>query len=154
MGKIPQVDDGLWKLMAPLVPARREAKGPGGRPRYGDRECMDVIVYVLRTGLPWAAMPSWAGYPSGITAWRRLREWQEAGVWERLHRLLLERLHESGKLDFSRVSVDSSIVRAIGAGEKDGPQRRAPRQAGQQASHRRRRTRRAARDDPDAGEPA
>lgn len=153
MDKIPQVDDALWRLIEPLLPARPARRGPGGRPRYEDRMCLDVIVYVLRTGVPWKCMPSWAGYPSGITAWRRLSEWQEAGVWDRLHRLLLERLRESGKLDFSRVCVDSSIVRAIGAGEKDRPERRAPRQAGQQASRRRRRAGRAARGDPDAGEP-
>ena len=87
-----------------------------------------MIVYVLRTGVPWKCMPPWAGHPSGITAWRRLRAWQAAGVWERVHRLLLRKLREADKLDFSRVSLDSSIVRAIGAGEKVGPQRGASRQ--------------------------
>ena len=149
MGKIAQVDDGLWRLIQPLLPARPEPKGPGGRPRHEDRKCMEFLVFMLRTGVPWNAMPSTAGSPSGITVWRRLCEWQEAGVWQKLHRLLLERLREADKIDFSRVSLDSSIVRAIGAGEKDGAKRRAPRKTGQQAPHRGRRPRRAAGLDPD-----
>jgi transposase len=153
MGKIPQVDDGLWRLSEPLLPARPPAKGPGGRPRHEDRKCLDVLIFVLRSGVAWNAMPTEAGRPSGITAWRRLCEWQEAGVWERLHRLLLERLRESGKVDFSRVSVDSSIVRAIGAGEKDGPKRRAPRKARHQAPLGRGRPRGSARLDRDNRRP-
>ena len=149
MGKIPQVDDGLWRLIEPLLPPRPEPKGPGGRPRHEDRKCLDLLVYMLRTGVPWRAMPSSAGFPSGITVWRRLCEWQDAGVWEKLHRLLLERLRESDKIDFSRVSVDSSIVRAIGAGEKGGPQSGASRQARQQTPRRRGPQRRTARRHPD-----
>ena len=153
MGKIPQVDDGLWRLIEPLLPARPPAKGPGGRPRHDDRKCLDVLIFVLRSGVAWKGMPTEAGSPSGITAWRRLVEWQQAGVWERLHRLLLERLRDSEKLDFSRVSVDSSIVRAIGAGEKDRPQRGASRKTRHQAPPRRGRARRAARLDRDDRRP-
>jgi hypothetical protein len=58
------------------------------------------------------------GYGSGSTCWRRLRDWQKAAVWKRLHELLLAKLREAGELDFSRAAVDSSSVRAVGAGEK------------------------------------
>lgn len=152
MGKLAQVDDSLWALIEPLLPSRPAAKGPGGRTPYEDRKCLDVIVYVLQTGLPWKCMPPWAGRPSGHTARRRLVAWQAAGVWEKLHRLLLERLREADRVDFSRVSVDSSIVRAIGAGEKDGTKSRAPRKAGQQARDRGGRPRHAARGRPRPGE--
>ena len=53
-----------------------------------------------------------------------LDEWQKAGVWERLHRVLLDRLREADKIDWSRAAVDSSHVRAVGAGEKNRAQLR------------------------------
>ena len=114
------VDDSLWALIEPHLPAPPPRKGPGGRPRCDDRRCLNLMIYVLRTGVPWGWLPSFAGWPSGTTAWRRLKTWQEAGVWERVQRLLLARLRQADKLDLSRAAVDSSIVRAIGAGEKEG----------------------------------
>ena len=70
------------------------------------------IVYVLRTGIGWAKLPGELGYGSGWTCWRRLREWQDAGVWDEVHRRVLGELARRGQLDWSRVSLDSVSVRA------------------------------------------
>ncbi|CAN7783259.1 transposase [Caballeronia sp. LjRoot34] len=117
----PIIDDELWKRIEPLLPkpkARRE-KYPGRKP-VPDRAALSGIVFVLRTGLRWRDLPAEMGCGSGVTCWRRLRDWQEVGVWDRLHELLLDELRAAGQIDLSRVVVDSSSVRAIGAGQKLG----------------------------------
>jgi transposase len=78
------------------------------------------ILFVLRTGIPWEYLPQEMGGGSGMTCWRRLREWQQAGVWQRLHQLLLAKLSEAELIDWSRAAIDSSPVRALG-GDKTGP---------------------------------
>jgi transposase len=114
------VSDELWGLVEPLLPARERRFRYPGRRRLPDRECLSGILYVLHTGIPWHDLPPELGFGSGVTCWRRLEEWQEAGVWERLHRLLLTRLRTADRIDFSRAIVDSSQVQA-----KKGAPRRA-----------------------------
>ena len=117
----PIIDDELWKRIEPLLPQpkpRRE-KYPGRKP-VPDRAALSGILFVLRTGLRWRDLPTELGCGSGVTCWRRLRDWQEAGVWDRLHELLLAELRAADQIDFSRVILDSSSVRAIGAGQKLG----------------------------------
>ena len=114
------VSDELWELVEPLLPARERRFRYPGRRRLPDRECLSGILYVLHTGIPWHDLPPELGFGSGVTCWRRLEEWQEAGVWERLHRLLLTRLRTADRIDFSRAIVDSSQVQA-----KKGAPRRA-----------------------------
>jgi Transposase DDE domain/Putative transposase of IS4/5 family (DUF4096) len=75
---------------------------------------------VLYTGIRWEFLPQELGYGSGMTCWRRLRDWNEAGVWQRLHELLLAELRGAGMLDFSRAAVDGSHVRAMKGGAKTG----------------------------------
>jgi len=106
------VDDRLWELLEPLIPPRPAARGPGGRPRIGDRAALEGIVFVLDTGCRWRDLPAGLGCGSGHTAWRRLREWQAAGVWERLHRLVLDELSDADVLDWSRACIDGVAVRA------------------------------------------
>ena len=110
----PLVSDALWAAVAPLLPPER-AKPKGGRPRVPDRAALTGIVFVLRTGIPWEYLPQELGCGSGVTCWRRLRDWQEAGVWARLHRVLLEQLSREDGIDWSRASVDSATVPAKGA---------------------------------------
>lgn len=120
MGK-PIIDDELWKRIEPLLPQpkpRRE-RYPGRKP-IPDRAALNGILYVLRTGLRWRDLPAEMGCGSGVSCWRRLRDWQKAGVWDRLHELLLAELRAAGQIDLSRVILDSSSVRAIGAGQKPG----------------------------------
>lgn len=107
------VTDELWSLIEPLIPDRPPAvHGRTGRPRHDDRAVLEGIVFVLETGIGWARLPGELGYGSGWTCWRRLREWQAAGVWDRLHRVVLDRLGRRGLLDWSRTALDSVSVRA------------------------------------------
>jgi len=78
-------------------------------------------LFVLHTGIGWEHLPQELGFGCGMTAWRRLRAWQEAGVWERLHELLLAELHAAGELDWSRAIADSSHLQA-----KKGARKRVP----------------------------
>jgi transposase len=95
-------------------------KPKGGRPRISDRAALGGIVFVLRTGCPWRLLPKDLGYGSGATCWRRLRDWQAAGVWARLHETLLNWLGDEAVIDWSRASLDSLSVRAKrGASKQD-----------------------------------
>src|SRR4051812_41491634 len=107
----PLVPDDLWEAIEPLLP-NELPKPKGGRPRVPDRAALAGIVFVLRTGCPWRLLPKELGCGSGTTCWRRLRDWQAAGVWERLHERLLNWLGDDAAIDWSRASVDSLSVRA------------------------------------------
>src|SRR3712207_9324079 len=108
------VTDQLWEIVEPLLPPE-EPKPKGGRPRVPNRAALTGIVFVLKTGIPWEMLPKEMGCGSGSTCWRRLSDWQEAGVWRRLHRVLLDRLGEADKIDWSRASLDSrSEERRVG----------------------------------------
>ncbi|GAA4887021.1 IS5 family transposase [Pseudonocardia benzenivorans] len=116
------VSDELWALVEPLLPKQRKPKrGRTGRPRVPDRAALAGIVFVLRTGISWNALPPELGCGSGVTCWRRLRQWQQAGVWQELHRVVLDRLAQRDLLDWSRAAVDSVSVRAKRRGELTGP---------------------------------
>jgi transposase len=107
------VSDELWAIVQPLL-------APPPRPPYGgrhrtipDRNCFAASVFMARTSTPWRLLPAKElGCGSPTTAWRRLAEWATAGVFEQLHVDILDRLGERGRLDWSRVSVDSASVRA------------------------------------------
>jgi transposase len=86
-----------------------------------DRAALSGILFVLKTGIPWEDLPQEMGCGCGMTCWRRLRDWQAAGVWDRLHELLLSELNAADKIDWSRAAVDSSTIRAVGGGKKTGP---------------------------------
>ena len=107
----PLVSDDLWAVVAPLLPAE-PPKPKGGRPRVPDRAALTGIVFVLRSGIPWEMLPQELGCGSGVTCWRRLRDWQDAGVWDRLHRELLDRLGEADRIDWSRAAPDSASTPA------------------------------------------
>ena len=107
------VSDELWALAEPLIPPRRPAiHGRTGRPRVSDRDVLEGIAFVLSTGIGWTKLPPELGYGSGWTCWRRMREWSDAGVFDRAHQAVLDRLGEQGGLDWSRASLDSVSVRA------------------------------------------
>lgn len=115
----PILDDELWALIEPLLPPpKRRRKRYAGRKPIANRQALTGILYVLRSGVPWNMLPKEMGCGSGMTCWRRLRAWQTRGVWQRIHEVLLSKLREADKLDFSRVIVDSSSVRAAHGGKK------------------------------------
>ena len=106
------VSDELWQIIKPLLPEEPPKKPEGGRPRIDDRAALTGIVFVLKSGIPWEMLPQEMGCGSGITCWRRLKEWQEAGVWERLHHALLDRLGKAQRIDWERACLDSASVPA------------------------------------------
>src|SRR5512138_1550467 len=114
------VSDELWSFIAPLLPPDRP-KPRGGRPRIADRAALSGILFVLKSGIPWEMLPQEMGCGSGMTCWRRLRDWQEAGVWDKLHLTLLERLQAADQIDWSRASLDSASVPAPGGARKPAP---------------------------------
>jgi transposase len=122
MGK-PLVDDELWGAIAPLLPPE-PPKPQGGRPRVGGRAALTGIVFVLKSGIPWEMLPQELGCGSGVTCWRRRRDWQAAGVWQRLHRVLLDRLGGADRIAWSRASADSASVPAKRGARRPGRTRR------------------------------
>ena len=114
----PLVPDELWEVVRPMLPKRRRKPGGRGRPPVDDRDALGGILFVLRTGIPWEFLPQQMGCGSGMTCWRRLRDWHHAGVFRRLHRRLLGRMREAGCLDFTVGIADSSSVRAVHGGKK------------------------------------
>ena len=119
----PLLTDERWEGIAPLLPAE-PPKPKGGRPRVSNRAALTGILFVLRTGIPWEMLRHELGCGSGMTCWRRLRDWQQAGVWHRLHQVLLDRLGARDQIDWSRASLDSATVRANGGAKPPAAIRR------------------------------
>src|SRR5687767_4349828 len=119
----PLVPDALWAVIEPLLPPE-PPKPKGGRPRVPDRAALTGILFVLRSGIPWEMLPQEMGCGSGMTCWRRLRDWQQAGVWDKLQRVLLDRLGRRNAIDFRRAALDSASVAAKRGARRQVPTRR------------------------------
>lgn len=118
-----EVSDRAWVRIEPVLPRKpRRFRYPGRKP-LDDRLVLQGILFVLHTGIGWEHLPQELGFGCGMTAWRRLRDWQEAGVWERLHAALLADLHAVGEIDWSRAVADSSHVQAKKGARKQVPAR-------------------------------
>jgi transposase len=117
------VTDELWEVVEPLLP-EEPPKPKGGRPRVDDRAALTGILFVLKSGIPWEMLPQEMGCGSGMTCWRRLKEWNEAGVWEELHHELLDRLGKANEIDWHRASLDSASVPAPGGAKRPARIRR------------------------------
>jgi transposase len=120
------ISDELWALVEPLIPPQPPpVHGRTGRSRGSDRDVLESIAFVLSTGVGRTELPAQLGHGSGRTCWRRVQEWQQAGAFDQLHRAVLDRLGEQGRLDRSRASLDSVSVRAK-RGRTDRPRPRGP----------------------------
>ena len=113
------VPEELWEEIRVLIPPE-PPKPKGGRPRVPDRECLTGIVYVLRTGMAWNMVPVELGCGSGVTCWRRFKEWSAEGIWEEVKERILNALGRSGQIDWSRAVIDSASVRAVFGGRTRG----------------------------------
>lgn len=111
-----ELNDLLWERVRLLLPPRPEHP-KGGRPFVDDRACFEGIVFVLRNGCRWRALDLIDAVPSGVTCWRRYRDWTRAGVWEQAWQIVLEELREAGVVDTSELALDASFVEA----KKGGP---------------------------------
>jgi transposase len=100
----PNISDRLWRAIEPLLPPT-PPRPEGGRPRVPDRDALLGILTVLGNRMPWEELPRELGFGSGMTCWRRLREWQRAGVWPRVRYVLMSRLPEASRIDWSRASM-------------------------------------------------
>ena len=107
----PFISDEFWNEIKLLLP-EHPPNPRGGAPRKNDRQCLEGIAHVLRTGCQWQSLPKCDRWPSGVTCWRRFSEWSRAGVWPQLHRKLLNRLGKAGEVRLDTVVVDSASVRA------------------------------------------
>ena len=118
----PLLPDALWERVEPLLPPPkpRRFRYPGRKP-LTNRQALTGILFVLKTGIRWNDLPREMGCGSGSRCRRRLQAWYRAGIWHRLHAVLLAELQGADKIDWSRAAVDSSFVRARGGGEKTGP---------------------------------
>jgi transposase len=124
--------DELWEVIEPLLP-EVPPKTNGGRPRIDDRAALSGILFVLKSGIPWEMLPKEMGCGSGMTCWRRLKEWQQAGVWEELHRILLDRLGRADEIDWQRASLWTRRAYPLPGGQKTAPN---PTDKGKQGSKR------------------
>ncbi len=115
LGKVIEdlVPDRLWEQIAPLLPPPkpRRYRHPGRRP-VDDRAALAGIVFVLKTGIAWTQLVGC----SGVTCWRRLRDWTEAGIWPALHEQLLAQLRALGELSLDVCAIEGSHVGALTGG--------------------------------------
>jgi transposase len=123
------VSDEFWARVEPLLPkVERRFRYPG-RKRIDDRCALESIMYVLRTGCQWAMVPALETGCSGKTAWRRMDDWDKAGVWDRLHATLLDELNSMGEIDWTTGVIDAGSQRAVFGGSSPGPTPRIARRA-------------------------
>jgi transposase len=113
----PLLTDELWEQIKPHIPPE-PPKPKGGRPRISDRACLTGILFVLKTGTPWEYLPREMGCGSGMTCWRRLHDWQAAGVWQKIWNSFLDKLGMAEAIDWSAAAMDSCSVRALFGGRK------------------------------------
>ena len=102
------LNDKQWQRIKPLLPKAR--RGGRGRPRADERQVLEGILWVLRSGARWRDLPR--EYPSASTCWRRLQQWEERDVWLKIWRALLGQLDAQGKLNWSEVFMDGSFAAA------------------------------------------
>ena len=115
------VSDELWNRIEPLLPPLPPPSPKGGRRWVEHRPALAGIIFVLKTGIPWQALPTEMGCGSGSTCWRRFAAWTRLAVWSKLHALLLTALGKAGAVNLERAVIDSASVRAVFGGRTPVP---------------------------------
>jgi len=116
-----KVSNELWAALEPLIPEFIPSRKGGRRRSVDDQVALNGILYVLHTGIGWEDLPQELGFGSGMTCWRRLRDWQAAGVWGKLHLAMLRRLREHDQIDWRRASIDGASVPSPRGARKQAP---------------------------------
>ena len=116
----PLLDDLLWNRIQSLLPAPkpRRLRYPGRKP-IDDRKALTGILFVLKMGIPWEELPQEMGCGSGMTCWRRLQQWHQAGAWQNIQNALMAELREADRIDWSRAARDG-VVRILVESEANG----------------------------------
>ncbi len=127
-----RIPDELWEKIEPLLPAGKPHPLGCHNPRVPNRAAMNAILMVLRTGIQWNALDA-TGICSCSSAYRRFREWTDAGVFYRFWKLSLLDYDELKGIDWEWQSMDGAMSKAPLGGEKNGPQSDGPWQDGDQA---------------------
>jgi len=119
----PLLPDALWERIRPLLPPPPKPKRADrpGRKRLDDRRCLIGILFVLKTGIAWDDLPAELGCGCGKTCRYYLRLWHQAGVWQRLHAMLLAELNGADQIDWERALIDASFAKAPEGGQDTGP---------------------------------
>ena len=112
------ITEELWKIIEPHIPIKPRKKCHPGRKPLPAQKSLTGILFVLMSGIPWEMLPKEMGCGSGMTCWRRLRDWQQAGVWQEIHEILLSQLRNADQIDFGRCAADSATIRAVGGAKK------------------------------------
>lgn len=122
------ISDALWELIEPLLPVRAKPVHPLGchRPRTPDRQVLNGIFYVLRTGCQWKALDA-TGICKGSNAHARFQEWERDGFFVRLWEAALNDYDELKGLDWSWLSLDGAMTKAPLGGEKKRQESNRPR---------------------------
>lgn len=117
-----EIDDAIWEEVRDLLPPARPRRGKHtGRKPQDPRAALGGILFVLRHNLAWNKLPMVLGFGCGSACRKRLVEWHAAGVWTRLHAVLLSRLHAANQIDRRRAAADASSLRALKKGNKRVP---------------------------------
>jgi len=114
------IPEKVYEFALPLLPPEKQPGPEGGRPAIDHRTVLKVIWFVLVTGCRWDDVPKEMGC-CGETARTRLQSWERAGIWDRLHRLLLTMMQQKHELHAETAIIDTAQVRAFGGGEATGP---------------------------------
>src|ERR1700751_3142768 len=109
--------DAQWEKIRPLLP-KRPRRSRGGRPPANDRKVLEGILWILRSGARWQDLPD--EFPSPATCWRRLRDWEEQGVWLTIWRAFLAELNQREQLNWSESFLDGSFAPAKKGPRKSG----------------------------------
>jgi transposase len=109
-----ELSNDQWELIKPLLPLKART----GRPRADDRNTLNGILWVARTGARWADIPR--KYGTSSTCHERLQTWQALGVWENIWRTFLFTLDQQGNLDLSKVHLDGTFISAKKGAKQSG----------------------------------